>query len=290
LAAAVIVASTGAEAQRRPPRGRGAAAPAGQNQELSLRESREALQATDPERVSDGLESIANYPTAESVQAVIDVLHRGATDNITDKAIETLGLLGRPEAIEELSNLLHHRRAAARVEAVEALAKIQDPRVRGLIESGLHDSQPEVRSAAAVALGQINARQSVALLFRAFERGVPEAAEAIGRLGSVDDAVSADAAHDAEDPRRTSRRQTLTMWITHAPISVLLSGLGQFMNRRDVPVAVKVKIIERLEQRAASIAVRDFLQRWVQSRPNGYAGADLTRANLAIRQIQGGGR
>ena len=80
------------------------------------------------------------------------------------------------------------------------------------------------------------------------------------------------------------------MWITHAPISVLLSGIGQFMNRRDIPAVVKVKIIERLEQRAASAAVRDFLQRWVQARPRGYAGPDLVRAQLAIRQIQGGGR
>ncbi len=290
LSASMFAAAPGVDAQARPPQGNAATARPGQNQELSLREAREALQSADPERVSEGLEAIANYPSAESVQAVIDVLRRGVTDTVADKAIETLGQLGRAECIEELSNLLRHRRFAARVEAVESLARITDPRVRGLIESGLHDSQPEVRAASAVALGQINARSSVGLLFRAFERGVPEAAEAIGRLGSAEDAVSADPAHDAEDPRRTSRRLTLSMWVTHAPISVLLSGIGQFMNRRDIPVPVKVKIIERLEQRAASAAVRDFLQRWVQARPRGYAGADLVRAQLAIRQIQGGGR
>lgn len=289
-AVAVLAANPAAEAQRRPPQGnRSAGAQNGQNQELSFREAREALASNDAARVTEGLESIATYPTAESVQAVVELLRRGPGDNVTDKAIEALGILGRVEGIEELSNLLRHRRAAARAEAVEALAKIQDPRVRGLIESGLHDSAPEVRSAAAQALGRIGARQSVPLLFRAFERGVPQAAESIGRLGSAEDAVSADAAHDSEDPRRTSRRQTLTMWITHAPITVLLSGIEQFLNRRDIPAAIKVKIIERLEQRAASRAVVDSLQRWVASRPRGYAGADLVRANLAIRQIRGGG-
>lgn len=293
-AVAALAAAPAAEGQRRPPQGnRPAGAQAGQNgqnQEMSFREAREAIASNDASRVTEALESIATYPTAESVQLVVDLLRRGNSDSVTDKAIETLGLLARPEAIEELSNLLHHRRVSARVEAVEALQKIQDPRVRGLIESALHDSAPEVRSAAAQALGEIGARQSVQLLFRAFERGVPQAAQAIGRVGSVEDAVSADVAHDNEDPRRTSRRQTLAMWITHAPITVLLAGFEQFLNRRDVPVAVKVKIIERLEQRATSVAVRDFLQRWVASRPaNASRTPDVERARLAIRQIQGGG-
>lgn len=290
-AVAALAAAPAAEGQRRPPQGnRPAGAQNGQNQEMSFREAREAIASSDAARVTEALEAIATFPTAESVQLVVDLLRRGNNDAVTDKAIETLGLLARPEAIEELSNLLRHRRVSARAEAVEALAKIQDPRVRGLIESALHDSAPEVRGAAAQALGQIGARQSVQLLFRAFERGVPQAAEAIGRVGSVDDAVSADAAHDNEDPRRTSRHQTLAMWITHAPITVLLSGFGQFLNRRDVPVPIKVKIIERLEQRASSAAVRTFLQQWVQSRPrNAPRTPDVARAELAIRQIQGNG-
>ncbi|MBL8680939.1 MAG: HEAT repeat domain-containing protein [Myxococcales bacterium] len=292
-ASAVLLAATAANAQRRPP-GRTPPAQGAQNaqaQDMSLREAREAIQSSDVERIVDGLEAIVTYPSAEVVQLVVELIRRGNSDRVTDTAIETLGQLARPEAIDELSTLLRHRRVAARAEAVESLAKIQDPRVRGLIESALHDSAPEVRAAAAVALGTIGNRQSVTLLFRAFERGVPEAAAAIGRIGSADDAVSGDAAHDSEDPRRTSRRQTLSMWITHASISVLLSGFEQFLNRRDVPSAVKIKIIERLEQRAASAAVRDFLQRWVNARPASARNApEVTRANLAIRQIQGGSR
>jgi HEAT repeat protein len=291
-ASAVVLAAGVADAQARP-RGRTPNAQAGQNapsQDMSLREAREAIQSSDVERIVDGLEAIPAYPSAEAVQLVVELIRRGNADRVTDQAIEALGQLARPEAIEELSTLLHHRRVAARAKAVQSLATIQDPRVRGLVESALHDSAPEVRSAAAETLGRIGNRQSVTLLFRAFERGVPEAAAAIGRLGGVDDAVSADAAHDSEDPRRTSRHQTLTMWITHASISVLLSGFEQFLNRRDIPAAVKIKIIERLEQRAASAAVRDFLQRWVASRPASAARSpEVVRAQLAIRQIQGGG-
>ncbi|MDP3277634.1 MAG: HEAT repeat domain-containing protein [Deltaproteobacteria bacterium] len=257
---------------------------------MSFREAREGLRSPDVERVEDSIESIATYPTPESVTAVIELLQSGPVDRITDKAIEALGILARPEAISELSVLMRHRRPAARVEALEALAEIQDPRVRPLLEAGLGDSAPEVRGTAARSLGKIGARASIPLLFRAFERGVPEAAESIGQIGSPEDALSTEPARDMQDPRRVTGRQTLAMWLTHAPIGVILGGFQRFLDRRDIPVAIRVKIIERLEQRAASAQVRDFLQRWVQSRRRGYTGADLTRANLAIRQIQGGGR
>jgi hypothetical protein len=114
-ALAVLCAAPAAEAQRRPPQGnRPAGAQNGQHQDMSFREAREALASADASRVSEALEEIAHYPTAESVQAVVELLRRGNGDNVTDKAIETLGLLARPEAIEELSNLLHHRRAPPR--------------------------------------------------------------------------------------------------------------------------------------------------------------------------------
>ena len=98
-------------------------------------------------------------------------------------------------------------------------------------------------------------------------------------------AVSTDAAHDREDPRTTTRRVTLSMWLGRAPLSVLLRGFERFMNRRDVPVPVKVLMITRLEQQA-SAQVRDFLQRWVQHLPASYRGPDRVRAELAIRQIR----
>jgi hypothetical protein len=286
FAVALLLSSPHAFAQRRP-RPAGPAA-ANQPAELSPREAREALRATDIERVVDGIESLGAAPSAENVAALIDLLQHGPSDRVTGAAIEALGQMGRADAIPELSNLLRHRRDTVRVAAIQALKKITDARVRGLIEGALHDSSAQVRGEAAKALGEIGARQSVPLLFRAFERGVPEAAEAIGKLGTAEDAVSADAAHDNDDPRRTTRRVTLAMWLTHAPIAVLLPGLRGFLDRRDIAAAIKVKIIERLEQRTPSVAVRATLQEWITARPRSYAGPDLERARIAVRQIQGG--
>jgi HEAT repeat protein len=222
---------------------------------------------------------------------LVELLRSGPSDRITDYIVEKLGIIGRPEAIEELSNLLEHRRAGVRRAAIHALAQIHDARVRPLIESGLHDSDPEVRGESATALGEIGARQSVDLLFRAFERSVPEAAESIGRLGEANTAVSSEAAWDREDPRTTRHHHTLAMYLGHVPLSILLRGFERFLNRNDIPAATKEQIVVRLEQQA-SAQVRDFLQRWVASLPPSYHGRDRARAELAIQQIRvpsGGG-
>jgi HEAT repeat protein len=295
LAAACAVAPAGALAQaRRSPPGHGAAAHGAgaaattstQPQDaLTLRDAREALHSNDPDRVILAIDSLTLLGTADVIPPLVDLLRSGPTDRITDYTVEKLGIIGRPEAIEELSDLLHHRRATVRAAAIEALAQITDPRVRALIESGLHDSDPEVRGQAAEALGEISSRQSVPLLLRAFERGVPEAAEAIGKLGEASTAVSANAAWDREDPRNTTHPRTLAMWLGRTPLSVLLRGFEAYLNRTDIPVNTRIEIIVRLEQQA-SAQVRDFLQRWVSQLPPAYRGRDRARAELAIQQIR----
>ena len=252
---------------------------------LSLREAREALHATDPERVIQGVDSLTVLGTAEAIPPLVELLHSGPSDRVTDYTVEKLGIIGQPAAIEELSNTLHHRRSTVRRAAIRALAQIRDDRVRRLIESALHDSDAEVRGEAASALGEIGARQSVGLLFRAFERGVPEAAEAIGRLGESNTAVSTDAAHDREDPRTTQHTHTLAQWLGRSPLSVLLRGFERYLNRNDINAATKEQIIVRLEQQASG-QVREFLQRWVTSLPPAYRGRDRARAELAIQQIR----
>lgn len=286
LAAALALApAVSARAQARPAAAaRGGTRAPGQDV-LSVREAREALRSTDPDRIIQGIDSLTVAGTDEAVTAIVELLRAGPIDRVTDYAVEKLGIIGRPSAIEELSNLTRHRRPAVRRAALNALAQIRDDRVRALLEGGLHDSDGEVRAEAAESLGAIGARAAVPLLFRAFERGVPEAAEAIGRLAEPAVAVSSEPAHDREDPRATSRRVTLAMWLGRAPLSVLLRGFEQFLNRRDVPVPLKVQIITRLEQQA-SAQVRDFLQRWVQHLPASYRGPDRARAELAIRQIR----
>ncbi len=263
LAALSVLPSAGAQPRPvRPP-----AAAAAVARPLTLREAIQRLQSRDTDEVIEGVDALTRIGTAEAVPPLVALVHGGLPDDVLDLVVTKLGILGRPEAIDELSSLLHHRRAAVRLRAVTSLSQIRDPRTRSLIESGLRDSDNGVRAESARALGRINARGSLALLQRAFERNIPEAAESIGALG---DAAAAD---------------RLLESVGHAPLSVLLPGFRRFLDRRDLLDPVKLRIVEQLVSRSPTTQVKAFLQEWVRELPPADRSRSRARAELAIRQI-----
>lgn len=260
---AAIATLSPASAQRRPPAPANAAAA----RPLTLREATQRLQSADPDEITEGVDALTRIGTAEAVAPMVTLVRSGLPDELLDLVVTKLGILGRPEAIEELGSLLHHRRPAVRLRAVTALSQIRDDRSRPLIESGLRDSNAGVRAEAARALGRINARPSLALLQRAFERNIPEAAESIGALG---DAAAAD---------------RLLESVGRAPLSVLLPGFRRFLDRRDLTDPVKLRIVEQLVSRSPTTQVKAFLQEWVRELPPADRSRARARAELAIRQI-----
>lgn len=260
---AALTVLSPADAQPRPPAPANAAAA----RPLTLREATQRLQSRDPDEIVEGVDALTRIGTAEAVPPLVALVHGGLSDGLLDLVVTKLGILGRPEAIDELSSLLHHRRAAVRLRAVTSLSQIRDPRNRELIESGLRDSDSGVRAEAARALGRINARASLALLQRAFERNIPEAAESIGALG---DAAAADRLLEA---------------VGHHPLSVLLPGFRRFLDRRDLLDPVKLRIVEQLVSRSPTTQVKAFLQEWVRELPPADRSRSRARAELAIRQI-----
>lgn len=266
-AAALVTGSL--QAQPRPPGPRPPQPQANAQTErpLTLQEATERLRSANPDEVRQGVDALTRIGTPAVIRPLVELIHSGLPDGLLNTVVEKLGIIGRPEAIDELSSLLHHRRAAVREAAVKSLSQIRDNRVRPLIESALRDSENSVRTAAAQALGEINARQSVELLQRAFERNVPAAAESIGRLG---------------DPASANR---LLEAVGRAPLGVLLPGFRRFLDRRDLDDAVKFRIVEQLVSRSPTAQVKAFLQEWVQGLPPTLRTRSRARAELAIRQI-----
>jgi HEAT repeat protein len=234
---------------------------------LTAREAIQRLHSTSSDEVEQGIEALSRLATPDTVAPIVELIHTGLPDYLLQECVRALGIIGRPEAIDELSGLLHHRRAPVRQGAIEALKRIRDPRVRPLLESGLRDSDGGVRGAAATALGATNARPSVELLIRAFERNVPEAALSIGQLG------------DAQAATR------LLESIGHVPLNVLLPGLRAFLDRRDIPDPEKLRIVEQVVNRAPTGEVKTWLQAWVASLPPGARTPARARAERAILQI-----
>jgi HEAT repeat protein len=202
------------------------------------------LESANPDEVREAIDLLSIIDHPQVIPHLSDLVRRGQPDPITDRVLEALGALGHPDAIEILTIFTHHRRVGARRRAYEALAAIDDRRVRPILETGLSDSERTVRAQAALALGEMGARDSLEILFRAFERGVVEAAIAIGKLGN---------------------RQSVERFTEHLgqrPLAIMLSGYHEFLRRNDIPNEVKSDIVARLGEVSGPMVKRflaDFL-------------------------------
>lgn len=251
--ALATVAPSVADAQRRRPRRQPQpqedAEPAGPQPTVrDVDEIAARLESGNADEVREAIDllSVIDHPSV--VPPLARLLRSGRSDEVTDRALTALRGLAHPSAIDVLVEFTHHRRARARRLAYQALAAIDDRRVPELLEQGLRDSDRNIRAAAARALGEIGARRSVETLFLAFDRGVVEAAIAIGKLGN---------------------RGTVEQFTEHLgrmPLSVMLSGYHEYVRRDDIPDEVKIDIINRLGEVSGPM-VRQFLQRYLDTFP-----------------------
>ncbi|MCC7538774.1 MAG: HEAT repeat domain-containing protein [Deltaproteobacteria bacterium] len=230
------------------------------------------LSSTNADQVREAIDLLSVIDRPEVIPHLAQLLRSGPPDVVTDRAIDALGGLGHPDGIDVLLELTHHRRPGARRKAYAALAQIRDPRIPTLLEAGLRDSDRGVRGQVALSFGEIGARQSVAILFRAFERGVLEAATSIGKLGGPDTV------------------ERLAGYLGQQPLSVLLSGFREYLLRSDISDRVKLDIVARLVE-VAGPQVREMFQRLVQEWPAPRGrGTDRVRAAMqdAVRRIPDG--
>lgn len=222
-------------------------------------------ESSDEVREAIDLLSVIDHPSV--VPPLAALLRSGRSDEVTDRALQALRGLAHPSAIEVLVEFTHHRRARARRLAYQALADIDDRRVPSLLEQGLRDSDRSIRAQVARSLGEIGARSSVDTLFLAFDRGVVEAAIAIGKLG---DRASVD---------------RFNGHLGHMPLSVMLSGYSEYVRRDDIPEAVKLDIVGRLGEVSGPL-VRQFLQRYLDTFPSGRRGAQSRLRQVVIDTLR----
>lgn len=198
------------------------------------------LRSDNPDQVREAIDLLSVLDRPEVVPPLAELLRSGQPDPVADRALEALRGLASPASIDVLVEMSRHRRPAARRRAYLALAGIDDPRIPALLAQGLRDSDRSVRGAVALALGDRHATGTLDALFTAFDRGVIEAAIAIGKLVPGAGVARFDA------------------YLGQRPLAVMLSGYGPLLRRDDIGAAVKQGVVEKLGEVAGPM-VRSFL-------------------------------
>ncbi len=208
----------------------------------------EGLGASDEVAVRAAIDDLGATGSPKIIPPLTEFLLSGRPDTQTDRAIEVIGVLGHPDGIDVLSRFTRHRRESARREAYKALIATKGP-VRSHLERGLSDSDRSIRAMCATALGEVGAQASLEPLFRAFDRGVVQAATSIGKIGNV------------------KALHRYNQYLEKRPLGTLLSGYREFLLRKDIPLKEKDKLVDLLGE-VSSPMVRRFLQRYLQEVPS----------------------
>jgi hypothetical protein len=249
LAAGTVSAAPGKQAKTAPAAKQAAPASAA----IGKQEVRDAifkLKSPNPEEVLTSVQILAASGSKDAVSPLTDLLLSGPRDDITNAIITALGSIGDRASLDVLISYLNHRRPDARVAAIMAIEDYKETKVTTALEGALRDSDAQVRSTAAMALGKRGSKSSVPILFQAFDRSVPDAAIAIGQIGSPADA------------------QRLGGYLGKTDVKFLLPGFDEFLRRADFAEADKIKLLDRLFELAGP-DVRRFAVAYKASFPQG---------------------
>lgn len=227
------------------------------------------LSHTDPEQVLSSIGILAASGAKSAAAPLADLLRTGPRNDITNAALQSLGLIAHPESLPVIIEYLNHRRPDARITAIYALDAYEDDKVATALTGALRDSDREVRSTAALALGKHGSESTVPILFKALERGVHEAAISIGQLGGEKDA------------------EQLSAQLGKLDINVLLPGFDEFLRREDFPKKGKLEILNDLFELAGP-DVRRFAVAYKASFPPGTTEENelFKMVSRMVRQIQ----
>lgn len=224
---------------------------------VEAKEALDMLKSSDQAQVLEGVTKLGELAELGGAWPIMKLLDKGPTDKVTEASLDALGAISNPDSIPLLIEYMHHRRPKVRIIAVNAIAEIKDKRVSEALKSALRDSDANVRKAAAYALGRYGDESAIDILFKAFDRDVPEAAIAIGQIGGVD------------------AMERLSGYLGKAPLDLLKPGFAEFLNREDFPDKGKIAIIDKLMELAGP-EVKEFLKQ--------YAAGLSENAPLKLRQ------
>jgi HEAT repeat protein len=238
----------------------------GRAQDLTFERAVQLLSSPNRAEVEIAIQTFGLLGSPRAVDPLSQRIRDGLPPDLLESAVDTLMVLGRPEAGPVLFELLNHRRPTIRLRAVQAIAVCRPRGADRALASALADLDPLVRAEAARALGELGAASAVESLFLAFDRHVPEAAAALGRV--------AQAEHVAR----------IVAYLGRVPFAEMRVLLGALLGRRDIAERAKLEVVGRVGELATPEA-RAFLEEITRSLPSSEAAVRRAAEAAAARIV-----
>jgi HEAT repeat protein len=208
--------------------GRPAAQPR-EHQDQEVVEAQQLLRSTDHDQIETGIQSLGLLGTPSAVEPIMERVRIGLPPDLLETCIVTLMALGQPQAAPLYFELVEHRRPEIRLRAIEAIVALKPSGAEPVLQKALADVDPKVRSASALALGELHASGSIERLFQALDRGTLEASQAIGQ-----------ALHSDQVPR-------LLGYLGTVPFHSLGPAFSEVLVRKDISEKDKLRVVSRLQ-------------------------------------------
>jgi hypothetical protein len=241
LAIALALCAAGAvlRAEHAHARGGGRGAGNGANKNDGVAAAKTLLASQDHDQIEAGIQSLGLIGSPAAVAPIMERVRAGLPPDLLETSILTLSALGQPQAGPLLFELVDHRRPEIRLRAIEAIVALKPQGAEPILERALADQDTHVRSAAALALGELKAPTSVEVLFQALDHGNFEASTAIGRSLRPDHV-----------PR-------LLGYLGSVPFHSLAPALTEILQRKDIPERDKLSVVSRVQD-VGTREVKDF--------------------------------
>lgn len=190
----------------------------------------QSLDSHDPVEIERAIAAAGQPGDRARAQQLSARIDAGLPAPLLTRAVDALAANGSPPAVSALRALAGHRRAAIRVQTVRGLARVRGANARDVLAALLDDPEPEVRSAAAIALGTLGAQGVMDTVMLAAVRGVSEAAILFAQQASTQDVA-----------RFVRRLDATTLAPTAPAVRILIA-------RANVPRASRLALVTRLRE------------------------------------------
>ena len=188
------------------------------------------LESQQPNDITAALEQIRKDRNPAGVRALTNRIHDGLPPKLLLLAVDALVAINDNLSAKTIMELSSHRSEAVRKKVAMSMPTLRSPKTMKVLVEMLDDHEPEVRSQAAFAIGELKPQSAMKELITAAARGNIEASEIVGKQV------------------RSERVPSLIEMLDEKTVYALTPLFRELVARTNIPNHHKLAVVARLEE------------------------------------------